>query len=410
MVTGFGLVTPLGNTPQQLWDRLLAGDSGISAIDAYDTTDLPVKIAGTIKDWSPEPHLSPKEAKKSDLFIQYALYAAAEAVAMSQLGQADFDPARAGCSIGSGIGGIGTIEQQHQVLLDKGPRRISPFFITGAISNMAAGMASIKFGFQGPNYSVVTACSSGTHNIGMAAKMIRYGEVDMMLAGGSERGSSPIGMAAFAAARALSKSTADPTTVSRPWDASRDGFVLSDGAGILLLEEREHAIKRQAPILAELVGVGASADAHHITAPPEDGSGAALAIQAALRDANLSPEAIGYINAHGTSTPLGDIAEVNAVRTAFGAHADKLAISSTKSMLGHMLGAAGAVEAAITIMALQHQIAPPTINLQQPGPGCDLDFVPDQPRQLPLTAAMSNSFGFGGTNGSLIFTRAGAAG
>lgn len=404
VVTGMGVVSPLGNTPDVLWNELLNGRSGISFIEQYDTATLPVKIAGTIKAFDVSPYLSAKEARKVDPFICYALAASTEAIHNARLDPKEIDLFRAGCCIGSGIGGISTIESQHQTFLSKGPRRVSPFFITGSISNMAAGFVSIQFGFKGPNYSVVTACSSGTHNIGIAARMIRYGETDVMLAGGAEKGSCALGMSAFAAARALSKNE-HPEQASRPWDRQRDGFVLSDGAGVLVLEAYEHARQRGAPILAEVVGFGASSDAYHITAPDSEGSGAAHAMRMAIADAGVAADEIDYINAHGTSTPLGDVAEIIAIKNVFQKAAHKVAISSTKSMLGHMLGAAGAVEAIISILTLQNQVVPPTINLEEPDDQCDLDLVPNHPRNTPVEMVMSNSFGFGGTNGSLLLRK-----
>ncbi len=405
VVTGVGAVSPLGHHVETLWTKLLAGESGIGLIDQYDVSSLPVQIAGTIKSLNLDPYLSPKEARKVDPFIQYAVVASGAAIEDAGLVPSEMNPERIGCCIGSGIGGLTNIEAQHKVLLKSGPKRVSPFFVTGSVSNMASGMVSIRYGLKGPSYAVVTACASGTHNIGLSARMIQYGDADIMVAGGAEKGSCELGMAAFASARALSKRNDDPEKASRPWDKARDGFVLSDGAGVMVLEEYEHARRRNAPIYAELIGFGASSDAFHITAPPEGGAGAAMAMQNALADAGVEPEKVGYINAHGTSTPAGDVAEVAAIKHVFGAAASTLAISSTKSMLGHMLAAAGAVEAIVTVMALKHQAVPPTINLENPDEGCDLDFVANLARKCSVQVAMSNSFGFGGTNGSLLFAR-----
>ncbi len=408
VVTGRGVVTPLGNHLQEMWAALLQGKSGISTIDTYDASGLSVQFAGLIKNFDITNFITAKEARKFDPFIHYAIAAAVQAQQDARLDLAQLNTRRIGACIGSGIGGISTIQQQQIVLMQQGARRVSPFVIAGSIANMAAGNISILLGLRGPNLSVTTACTSATHSIGLAARLIAYGDADVMFAGGSEAASCSLGMAGFAAARALSKRNDVPAEASRPWDKERDGFVLSDGAGILILEEYEHALKRGAPIYAELIGFGMSADAYHITAPPEQGEGAYDAMKAALEDAQLAPNAIDYINAHGTSTPAGDDAEAAAIKQLFAEHCSRLAVSSTKSMLGHMLGAAGAVEAIIAIQSLLDQIAPPTINLHQPTV-IGLDLVPNYAKPMTINRVMSNSFGFGGTNGSLIFQRMGAS-
>ena len=405
VVTGLGALTPLGNNVQDSWENLLAGKSGITAIEHLDTTQFNVKICGTVKDFDSSHALGQKDARKMDVFIQYGIAAAIEAIKDAGLIVPEDRSWRYGVAIGSGIGGLTTIEQNHATLLSKGPRRISPFFIPAAIVNMAAGWVSMKYNLQGPNFATSTACATGNHAIGLAARSIIHGDADVMIAGSTEKGSSALGMTGFAAARALSTRNDEPEKASRPWDADRDGFVLGDGAGILVLEEYEHAKARGAKIYAELSGFGMSGDAYHMTSPSKDGRGAARAMQSALDDAGLKPSSIHYINAHGTSTPAGDVVETQAIRKVFGQHADHLAVSSTKSMTGHLLGAAGAVEAVFSVMALTHSIAPPTINLDNPGEGCDLDYIPDVPRKMVINHVMSNSFGFGGTNASLIFSR-----
>jgi 3-oxoacyl-[acyl-carrier-protein] synthase II len=405
VVTGLGCISPLGNTVEATWNAVLAGQSGIRPLTEYDPSSLPTQFAGTIQEFDVTPYLSPKDAKRLDLFMQYGIAGALQAMADAGIEKEQVDAERFGVVVGSGIGGIENIEAQHNVMLQKGPRRISPFFVPGTITNMAAGNISILVGAKGPNLCITTACAAGTHNIGMAARMIATGDADLMLAGGAEKGSTMLGMAGFAAAKALSRRNDDPQAASRPWDEGRDGFVLADGSGVLMLESLTHALARGAKIYAEVVGFGASGDAHHITAPLENGEGAARSVKLALKTAGLQPEQIDYVNAHGTSTPLGDLAEVNALKSVFGAHAQRLAVSSTKSMIGHMLGAAGAVEAVFTVLALKDQVAPPTINLHQPSEGCDLDFVPNEARSMPMHYAISNSFGFGGTNGSLVFRR-----
>ncbi|WP_462378993.1 beta-ketoacyl-ACP synthase II [Pseudomonas sp. Marseille-QA0892] len=405
VVTGMGMVSPLGNDVASTWAGILDGRSGIATIEHMDVSAFATRFGGSVKGFDVEQYLSAKEARKLDLFIQYGLAASFQAVADSGLEVTDANRERIGIAIGSGIGGLTNIENNCKALADQGPRRISPFFVPGSIINMVSGFLSIHLGLQGPNYSVATACTTGTHSIGMAARNIAYGEADVMIAGGSEMASCGLGIGGFAAARAMSTRNDDPVKASRPWDKDRDGFVLGDGAGILVLEELEHAKARGANILAELVGFGMSGDAFHMTAPPEDGAGARRCISNALKDAQLPPDAIQYINAHGTSTPAGDVAEARAIKAVFEDHAYKLAVSSTKSMTGHLLGAAGAVEAIFSVLALRDQVAPPTINLDEPGDGCDLDFVPHTARQMPIEAVLSNSFGFGGTNGSLIFRR-----
>jgi len=405
-ITGLGIVSPVGNQVDTAWANILAGKSGIRLIDAFDTTELSVKFAGLVSDFDVSRYLSIKEARKCDVFIQYGIAAASDAIAHAGLMSfSALDKDRVGVSMGSGIGGIGTIEANHQILRESGFRRISPFFIPGTIINMISGHVSILNGFRGPNLAVATACTTGTHSIGLAARSIAYGDADVMIAGGAEYASTPLGMGGFAAARALSTRNEDPTRASRPWDKDRDGFVLGDGAGALVLEEWEHAKKRGAPIIAELVGFGMSGDAFHITRPSEGGVGAALSMQQAMRDAKINPDEVHYINAHGTSTPAGDLEETLAVKAAFGSQAKAIPMSSTKSMTGHLLGAAGAIEAVFTTLAIRDQVAPPTVNLETPDEGCDLDYVPEQPRKMTIEMAMSNSFGFGGTNGTLIFKK-----
>lgn len=407
VITGLGMVSPLANTVEATWQGILAGQSGIGMIPAeyYDAAQHPVRFAGLVKDLDVEAYISKKEARKHDLFIQYGLIAGIQAMQNSGLTVTDENRSRIGVAIGAGIGGINTIERNHEAMIKGGPRRVSPFLVPGSIINMIAGNFSILYGLQGPNFAIATACTSATHCIGYAARVIKYGDADVMFAGAGECGSSPLGMAGFAAARALSTRNDDPQRASRPWDKDRDGFVLADGAGILVLEELEHARARGANILAEVIGFGASADAYHMTSPPEDGAGAAAAMRNAIRDARIPVEAVDYINAHGTSTPAGDVAETRAVKSVFGAHAYDLCVSSTKSMTGHLLGAAGAIEAIFSVLALRDQVAPPTINLENPDEGCDLNYVPHQAQSRSLNVVVSNSFGFGGTNGSLIFKR-----
>ena len=405
VVTGMGMVSPLGNDVPSSWQGILAGRSGIGLIEHMDLSAYSTRFGGSVKGFEVEDYLPAKEARKLDLFIQYGLAASFQAVRDSGLEITDSNRERIGVAMGSGIGGLTNIENSCRALLEQGPRRISPFFVPGSIINMVSGFLSIHLGLQGPNYAIATACTTGTHCIGMAARNIAYGEADVMVAGGSEMAASGLGIGGFAAARALSTRNDDPAAASRPWDKGRDGFVLSDGAGALVLEELEHAKARGATIYAELIGFGMSADAFHMTSPPEDGAGAMRCIRNALRDAQLNTDQIQYINAHGTSTPAGDKAEAAAIKTVFGAHAYELSVSSTKSMVGHLLGAAGAVEAIFSILAIRDQVAPPTINLEEPDEGCDLDFVALEAKPRVIDAVISNSFGFGGTNGSLVFRR-----
>jgi len=400
-----GMLSPLGNDVPSSWQGILAGRSGIGLIEHMDLSAYSTRFGGSIKGFDVEQYLPAKEARKLDLFIQYGLAASFQAVRDSGLEITDANRERIGVAMGSGIGGLTNIENSCKALIEQGPRRISPFFVPGSIINMVSGFLSIHLGLQGPNYAIATACTTGTHCIGMAARNIAYGEADVMVAGGSEMAACGLGIGGFAAARALSTRNDDPAAASRPWDKGRDGFVLSDGAGALVLEELEHAKARGARIYAELIGFGMSADAFHMTSPPDDGAGAARCIRNALNDAQLNVEQVQYINAHGTSTPAGDKAEAAAIRSVFGDHAYELSVSSTKSMVGHLLGAAGAVEAIFSVLAIQDQVAPPTINLEEPDEGCDLDFVPSQAKPRPIDVVVSNSFGFGGTNGSLVFRR-----
>ena len=406
VITGMGMLSPVGNDVSTSWSAVCAGRSGIGQIDRFDASEYGTRIGGAVKDLDIEPWLSSKEARKLDAFIHYGLIAAQQAVDDSGLEQFDkLDKERVGIAIGSGIGGLEYIEKNIIQMEKAGPRKVSPFFVPASVINMISGNAAIRFGYKGPNIAIVTACTTGTHNIGYAARTIAYGDADVMLAGGAEMATTRSGIAAFSSARALSTRNDEPEKASRPWDKERDGFVLSDGAGVLVLEDLEHAKARGATIYGEVVGFGMSDDAHHITAPPADGDGAARSMANALRDAGLKPEEVDYINAHGTSTLVGDVAEVAAVKAVFGGHAQKLAMSSTKSMTGHLLGAAGAVEAIFSVLALREGILPPTINLDNPDEGCDLDFVANQSRQSDARVALSNSFGFGGTNGTLIFRR-----
>lgn len=406
VITGMGMLSPVGNDVSTSWNAVCAGRSGIGQIDRFDASEYGTRIGGAVKDLDIEPWLSSKEARKLDAFIHYGLIAAQQAVDDSGLEQFDkLDKERVGIAIGSGIGGLEYIEKNIIQMEKAGPRKVSPFFVPASVINMISGNAAIRFGYKGPNIAIVTACTTGTHNIGYAARTIAYGDADVMLAGGAEMATTRSGIAAFSSARALSTRNDEPEKASRPWDKERDGFVLSDGAGVLVLEDLEHAKARGATIYGEVAGFGMSDDAHHITAPPADGDGAARSMANALRDAGLKPEEVDYINAHGTSTLVGDVAEVAAVKSVFGGHAQKLAMSSTKSMTGHLLGAAGAVEAIFSVLALREGILPPTINLDNPDEGCDLDFVANQSRQSDARVALSNSFGFGGTNGTLIFRR-----
>ncbi len=405
VVTGLGIVSPVGITVPEAWAAIRAGRSGITRITRFDASAFPSQIAGEVKGFDVSAYLSPKEARRYDTFIHYGLAAAIQAIKDSGLEVTPENAERIGAVIGSGIGGLPLIEGTHDDYLKGGPRKISPFFVPGSIINMIAGLLSIMYGLKGPNLGMVTACTTSNHCIGEAGRLIEYGDADVIVAGGAEATISPLGVGGFTAPRALSTRNDDPQTASRPWDKDRDGFVLGEGSGILVLEEYEHAKKRGARIYCELAGYGMSADAHHITAPCEDGEGAARCMANALRNARLAPDQIDYINAHGTSTPLGDIAETVAVKRAFGDHARKLAVSSTKSMTGHLLGAAGGIEAVFSALAVHEQVAPPTANLFNVDPACDLDYVPHAAREMPIRAALSNSFGFGGTNGTLIFAR-----
>ena len=405
VVTGLGIISPLGNAVQEAWDNALAGKPGITRITRFDPSRLASQIAGEVKGFDVAPYMSPKEARRMDLFIHYGMAAGLQAWRDGGFQVTPENAERVGINFGSGIGGLPLIEAMHAELEKNGPRRISPFFIPGSIINMIAGLLSIEIGAKGPNLAMVTACTTSTHCIGEAMKSIRYGDADIMIAGGSEAVVTELAIGGFASARALSTRNDDPATASRPWDKERDGFVLGEGAGALLLEEYEHARARGARIYCEVAGYGVSADAFHMTAPPDDGDGGYRAMRNALKDAGLNPEQIDYINAHGTSTPLGDVAETKAIKRLLGARAAKVAVNSTKSMTGHLLGAAGGVEAVFTALALRDQVSPPTINLRNPDPECDLDYVPNEARKMTIRAALSNSFGFGGTNGTLVLSR-----
>ncbi|EJL6398479.1 beta-ketoacyl-ACP synthase II [Vibrio navarrensis] len=406
VVTGMGMLSPVGNTVADSWKALLEGKSGIVNIDHFDTTNFSTRFAGLVKDFNCEEYMSKKDARKMDLFIQYGIAAGIQALDDSGLEINEQNAHRVGVAIGSGIGGLDLIETGHTALVEKGPRKVSPFFVPSTIVNMVAGNLSIMRGLRGPNIAISTACTTGLHNIGHAARMIAYGDADAMVAGGAEKASTPLGMAGFGAAKALSTRNDEPQKASRPWDKDRDGFVLGDGAGIMVLEEYEHAKARGAKIYAELVGFGMSGDAYHMTSPSEDGSGGALAMEAAMRDAGIVGTQVGYVNAHGTSTPAGDVAEIKGVKRALGEEgAKQVKVSSTKSMTGHLLGAAGSVEAIITVMSLVDQIVPPTINLDNPEDGLEIDLVPHVAQKVEMEYAICNSFGFGGTNGSLIFKK-----
>lgn len=405
VVTGLGVVSPVGNSVKVAWDNILAGNSGIGPLTNFDVADFSVRFGGEIRDFDVSRYIPDKDARRMGSFIHYGIAAACQAIEDSGIEITDANANRAGVAIGSGIGGLHGIENAYHTYLDGGPRKISPFFVPGNIINMIAGNLSIMHGLKGPNIAIVTACTTSTHNIGVAARTIAYGDADIMVAGGAEMTTCPTGVGGFASARALSTRNADPTAASRPWDRDRDGFVLSDGAGIVVLEEYEQARARGANIYAEVAGFGMSGDAFHMTQPSEGGEGAARCMDAALADAGMNHSDVSYINAHGTSTPAGDIAETQAIKRSFGDLAGKLAISSTKSMTGHLLGAAGGIEAVFSLLAIRDQVAPPTINLDNPDPQCDLDYVPNTARQMEIITAMSNSFGFGGTNGTLIFRR-----
>ena len=402
VVTGLGMLSPVGSNVTSSWKKIIEGSSGVKVIDKFDTSDFETKFAATV-DINPEDYLDKKETRRTDHFIQFGLIASKECLDDSKIDLENIDLDRFGVSIGSGIGGLGTIEDNKTLLSKRGPKKISPFFVPGAISNMVSGYASLKFGLRGPNISIASACSSASHSIGYSFRSIVHGDADLMLTGGSEMATTPLGIAGFNAAKALSTNNENPTEASRPWDQDRDGFVLGEGAGCLLLEEYDHAIARGAKIYAEIIGFGMSADAHHITSPPNEGEGAALSMQNAISDAGIEASDIDYVNAHGTSTPAGDIAETKAIKSIFKSETDDLIVSSTKSMTGHLLGAAGAVEAIFSILSIQDNICPPTINLDNPDPGCDLNYSAHTATKKKITHSLSNSFGFGGTNATLIF-------
>lgn len=406
VLTGMGLICPVGNTVESSWEAICQGRSGIGPLTEFDGSQLATRIAGEIRDFDVTQYIEAKDARRYDKFMHYGISASVQAVEDAGLVESadKVDPLRVGFALGAGIGGIATIENTMLTYQDKGARRVSPFYIPGSIVNMISGMMSIRYGYKGPNLAIVTACTTATHNIGMAARMIKYGDADVMVAGGAEYGTTPTAMAGFISAKAMSTRNDDPAAASRPWDKDRDGFVLANGAGVMVLEELEHARRRGARIYAELAGFGMSGDAYHMTAPPDDGEGASRCMDIALKDAGINPDQVDYINAHGTSTPLGDRAESDAVKTVLGDHAYKMAVSSTKSMTGHMLGAAGGAEAIFTTLAIRDGILPPTINLDEPGEGCDLDYVANEARQAKVQVALSNSFGFGGTNGTLVLT------
>ncbi|WNL47978.1 beta-ketoacyl-ACP synthase II [Dyella sp. BiH032] len=405
VVTGLGIISPVGNDIATAWDNVLKGVSGIGPVSHFDAAGYATRIAGEVRGFDPAQWIAPKDIKKMDPFIHYGIAAGTQALRDSGLEVTEANAPRVGVAVAAGIGGLHTIEHTSIELHEKGPRRVSPFFVPSSIINMVSGHLSIMYGLKGPNIACVTACTTGTHNIGLAARMIQYGDADVMIAGGAEFATTGTAMAGFCSAKAMSTRNDEPTKASRPWDKDRDGFVLSDGAGVLVLEEYEHAKARGAKIYCELVGFGMSGDAYHITAPSEGGEGAARCMDSALKDGGINPADVQYVNAHGTSTPLGDLGEVLAAKRVFGDHAYKLAMSSTKSVTGHLLGAAGGVEAIFSILALRDQVVPPTINLDEPGEGCDLDFVPNTARETKLDVVISNSFGFGGTNGTLAFRR-----
>jgi 3-oxoacyl-[acyl-carrier-protein] synthase II len=406
VITGLGAVSPVGTTVPSVWEAILKGQSGIGPITRFDVSAFPVRFGGQVRNFDVGAYITPKDARRMDEFMHYGVAAGIQAVTDSGIDFSKEDPARCGAICGAGIGGLGTIEAEYgDYLKAHNPRKISPFFVPATIINMISGHLSIRYGLKGPNLGVVTACTTSTHAIGLALRTIQYGDADVIVAGGAEMATTVCGLASFGQAKALSMRNDAPTEASRPWDLERDGFVLSDGGGAVLLEELEHARRRGAPIYAELVGFGMSGDAYHITAPPEDGEGARLAMANALTDAALAPADVQYLNAHATSTPLGDRAETVAIKRAFGDHAHRMAVSSTKSMTGHLLGAAGVLEAIFCVLAIRDGVAPPTINYRTPDPACDLDFVPNAARRMKIDIAMSNSFGFGGTNGTLIFRR-----
>lgn len=406
MVTGLGLVTPVGNTVEESWTNIIAGKSGVRSITAFDASPYATQFSASVQDFPTSDYFDRKETRKMDVFVHFGVAAGIQAISDAGLEVDDSNAERIGVAIGSGIGGLPNIETQHAALLKGGARKVSPFFVPSTIINMISGNLSIRYGLKGPNYCIVTACTTGTHNIGDAARVIQYGDADVMVCGGAEMATSPLGLAGFGAARALSTRNDAPQKASRPWDRDRDGFILGDGAGVMVLEEYEFAKARGAKIYCELAGYGMSGDAHHITQPSEGGEGAVRCMRNALRDADLDVGDVDYINAHGTSTLVGDVAETVAVKTLFGDHAEKLAVSSTKSMTGHLLGAAGGIEAVFSVLALHHNIAPPTINLDNPADGCDLDYVANTAREMPIHVSLSNSFGFGGTNGTVVFREA----
>lgn len=406
VVTGLGMVSPVGHTVADTWENILAGKSGAALIEGFDVSAYSTQFSASVRDFDISAYLTPKESRKMDVFVQYGMAAGIQAMMDSGLEVTEENAPRIGCSIGSGIGGIGQIEKNAEIVKTSGPRKISPFFVPGSIINMISGNLSVKYNLQGPNLAMVTACTSGTHNIGLGARLIALGDADAMLVGGAEMATTPVGLGGFAAARALSTRNDDPVAASRPWDRDRDGFVLGDGAGVLMIEEYESAKARGANIYAEVLGFGMSGDAYHMTLPPEDGRGAAASMRNAIQDAGMALDKINYINAHGTSTNAGDVAESRAVEAVLGSAAGQVAVSSTKSMIGHLLGAAGAVEAIFSILALRDQVAPPTINLDNLDEGCNLNYVPHTAQERAIHSVLSNSFGFGGTNGSLLFSKA----
>lgn len=407
VVTGMGIVSPVGSTVDSAWDAICNGRSGIGPVTSFDVEHMKTRIGGEVRNFEVADYLQPRDAKRMDNFVHYGFAASVDALTDSGLLDEDssYNPERIGCALGAGIGGLATIEKTTEAYLKGGPRKVGPFFIPGSIINMIGGFLSIRYNLQGPNIAIVTACSTATHNMGTATRMIQYGEVDIMVAGGAEFATTPTSMSGFISARAMSTRNDAPEQASRPWDADRDGFVLSNGAGVVVLEELEHARHRGANIYGEVIGFGMSGDAFHMTAPPEDGAGAARCMKAAIQDAKIDPQDVDYINAHGTSTPLGDLAETVAVKAIFGDHAQQVPVSSTKSMTGHLLGAAGGVEAIFSLLAIRDGIIPPTINLENPGAGCDLDYVPNTAREQDINIVISNSFGFGGTNGCLVFRK-----
>jgi 3-oxoacyl-[acyl-carrier-protein] synthase II len=405
VITGLGIVCPVGNTIAEAWSNILNGHSGIASLENIDTEGQAVTFGGSVKNFNNSEYLSPKEAKKMDIFIHYGMAAGIQAIEDSGIEVTDSNATRIGVAIGAGIGGLTTIEKTADLFREKGPKRISPFFVPSSIINMVSGNLSIKYGLKGPNFAIVTACTTGTHNIGDASRIIEYGDADVMIAGGTEMSTTNCGLGGFAAARALSTRNDDPLTASRPWDIDRDGFVLGDGAGVIVLEEYKHAKKRGANIYAELSGYGMSSDAYHITLPSEGGEGAARCMINAINNAGINPNEVDYINAHGTSTPAGDIAETDAAKLALGSHSNKIVMSSTKSMTGHLLGAAGGIEAIFSILSIKDQVAPPTINIFNQDPKCDLDYAANEAKEISINNAISNSFGFGGTNGSIVISK-----